>query len=1096
MNNFTLILGLDHLQRINLKTMSNSMRKNYEKILFMLLAIFSIGNALAIDQLGIAYRYNGKKQRSAIGGVYVKVATSPNGVVSNEPNGQFVLKLKGIGMGDPMGLATVTKKGMMVFNKEEVDRWSVQKKPLVLIVCDANEFQKQKDQLIAIGRSQAEKKYKQRMAKLEAQNAKNLLTLEQYYAKLDSIEKEKNNALAHMDEYADLFARIDESEIDTIAQKAVDLFKQGYIDEAITLFKKNDPIAKIKKSIRIRKQAEEMRQLADSADALAQRDIDENMKNAKAYIAALKLKNDWEEAGRVLKELADALGTFEAIGEYAEFALQQNQFTEAETYYKLCKDKIAVLVKSNPEVYEPRLAAIYITMGLIYNNTQRFNESEQMHKAALDISKRLADSNPQAHEPFLAASYISLAILYSNTQRFTESEKMYGIALKIFKRLADANPQAYEPPLATSYISLANLYSSTQRFTESEKMYGIALGIFKRLVDANPQAYEPPLATSYSSLANLYSNTQRFTESEKMYGIALDIFKRLVDANPLAYEPPLAASYISLANLYSNIQRFTESEQMYKAALEIRKRLADANPQAYEPELATSYNNLANLYMSTRRFAESEKMHKAAVEIRKRLADANPQAYEPDLAQSYNNLANLYSATQRFAESEKMHKAAVEIRKRLADANPQACEPNLAQSYHNLANLYSDTQRFTESEKMYKAALKIRKRLAEANPQAYEPDLAGSYSSLAYLYSNTQRFTESEQMYKAALEICKRLSDANPQAYEPRLADSYNNLANLYSDTQRHTESEQMYKAALEIFKRLVDANPQAYEPNLAISYNNLANLYYNTQRYTESELMHKSALEILERLADANPQAYEPNLAISYNNLADLYSDTQRYAESEQMYKAAIAIYERLYEGAPQLYQSRLAAVYYLYGMAMLNNNKHHDAIAPFERSLKLCKDLMNEETGKLLYVGNLAYLVDLYSNDKDYETAYTYNKELLPLLKTNYGEDADNWKTDYHGKLISQSFYANLLGKFEEGELHSLEALKVDSTQHLAYTNLAAAYLLQGKYQAAEKLYRQYKNEFKDGLLTDFDELAKAGVIPVERLADVEKIKKMLNE
>lgn len=109
---------------------------------------------------------------------------------------------------------------------------------------------------------------------------------------------------------------------------------------------------------------------------------------------------------------------------------------------------------------------------------------------------------------------------------------------------------------------------------------------------------------------------------------------------------------------------------------------------------------------------------------------------------------------------------------------------------------------------------------------------------------------------------------------------------------------------------------------------------------------------------------------------------------------------------------------------------------------------------------------------------------------------EDADNWKTDYHGKLISQSFYANLLGKFEEGELHSLEALKVDSTQHLAYTNLAAAYLLQGKYQAAEKLYRQYKNEFKDGLLTDFDELAKAGVIPVERLADVEKIKKMLNE
>ena len=837
-----------------------------KRFLWLLVATQCVTNALAIDQLGIAYRYNGKKQRSAIGGVYVKVATSPNGVVSNEPNGQFVLKLKGIGMGDPMGLATVTKKGMMVFNKEEVDRWSVQKKPLVLIVCDANEFQKQKDRLITIGRNQAEKRYKQKLAKLEAQNAKKQLSLDLYNAKLDSIEKEKSNALAHMDEYADLFARIDESEIDTIAQKAVDLFKQGYIDEAITLFKKNDPIAKIKKSVRIRKQAEEMRQLADSADALAQQDIDENMKNAKAYIAALKLKNDWEEAGRVLKELADALGTYEAIGEYAEFAHQQNQYAEAETYYKLCKDKIAILEKNNPEVYESRLAAICNNLGLIYSDTQRFDESEKMYKAAMEK------------------------------------------------------------------------------------------------------------------------------------------FKQLADANPLAYESGLAASYNNLANLYSITQRFTESDKMYKTALEIYKPLADSNPQAYEPNLAKSYNNLACLYYTTKHFTESEKMHKAALEIYKPLADSNPQAYEPVLAHSFNNLAALYDDTQRFAESEQMHKAALEIRKRLADANPQAYEPDLADSYINLADLYNDTQRFTESEKMNKTALEIHKRLADTNPQAYEPTLASCYNNLAILYSNTQRYAESEQMFKAVLEIRKQLAESNPQAYEPALAKSYNNLANLY------------YK--------------------------------------------------------------------------------TQRYAESEQMYKAAITIYERLYEGAPQQYQSNLAIGCYWYGMSMIHNNKHLDAIGPFERSLKLCKDMMNDEADKSLYISNLECLVNLNSNPKDYATAYTYNQELLPLLKANYGEEADKWKTDYNGGLITQSFCANLLGKFEEGELHSLEALKVDSTHHLAYTNLAAAYLLQGKYQAAEKLYRQYKSEFKDGLLTDLDELAKAGVITADRKADVEKIKKMLNE
>ena len=558
-----------------------------KRFLWLLIAALCVTNALAIDQLGIAYRYNGKKQRTPIGGVYVKVATSPNGVVSDEQNGQFVLKLDGLGMGDPLGMATVSKRGMVVFNKDEVAKWNVQKKPLVLILCDANEFQKLKDRLMAVGRNQVEKKYKQELAKLETQNDKKQLTLEQYYAKHESIDKEKMHALAHMDEYADLFARIDESEIDTVSQKAVDLFKQGHIDEAIAMFKKNEPIAKMAS---IRGKAENMRQQVDSAESLAQRDIDESMKQAKAYVEVLKYKGEWEEAGRVLKELADALGTFEAIWDYAEFARQQNQYAEAETYYKLCKDKIAPLVKTNPELYEPQLAEVSINLGKIYYCTKRFNESEQM--------------------------------------------------------------------------------------------------------------------------------------------------------------------------------------------------------------------------------------------------------------------------------------------------------------------------------------------------------------------------------------------------------------------------------------------------------------------------------------------------------------------------YKTAIAIYERLYEGAPQQYQSRLADGYYWYGMSMINSNKYHDAIDPFERSLKLCKDMMNDETGKSLYALNLSCLDVLYSKDKDYATAYSYNKELLPLLKANYEGNAATWKSEYCGKLISQSFYANVLGKFEEGELHSLEALKVDSTQHLAYTNLAAAYLLQGKYQDAEKLYRQYKNEFKEGLLSDLDELAKAGVIPSERMADVEKIKKMLNE
>ena len=107
-----------------------------------LLLIIS-AQAQTITQKGITYRYNGKKPRTFIGGVYIKPVSADNGVVSDEANGTFVMSLKNLQMGSRIGSVRVTKQGMMVFNQQAVEEWSVRKDPLCLILCDANEFQKQ-----------------------------------------------------------------------------------------------------------------------------------------------------------------------------------------------------------------------------------------------------------------------------------------------------------------------------------------------------------------------------------------------------------------------------------------------------------------------------------------------------------------------------------------------------------------------------------------------------------------------------------------------------------------------------------------------------------------------------------------------------------------------------------------------------------------------------------------------------------------------------------------------------------------------------------------------------------------------------------------
>ena len=84
----------------------------------------------------------------------------------------------------------------------------------------------------------------------------------------------------------------------------------------------------------------------------------------------------------------------------------------------------------------------------------------------------------------------------------------------------------------------------------------------------------------------------------------------------------------------------------------------------------------------------------------------------------------------------------------------------------------------------------------------------------------------------------------------------------------------------------------------------------------------------------------------------------------------------------------------------------------------------------------------------------------------------------------------------RFAESEAMYISALKINPNIHFAYTNLAAALLFQGKVEEAEKIYRQYKAELKDGFLMVFAEYEQQGVIPEEYKAEVERIKAMLNE
>lgn len=1246
------------------------MKRILNLVIFLLVAI--CGQSQTVNQKGVTYRYNGKNPRTPIGGVYIKPITAANGVVSDESSGTFTLAFDNLKMGSRIGNVRVTKQGMMVFNQQAVDEWSVRKDPLCLILCNADEFQKQKKNLIAIGESQAKKKYDKKLAELKKQNDAKQLKIDEYYNKLDSLEKEYQNALKHMAEYADVFARIDESEVDTIAQRAIELFNNGKLEESVNLFEQGNYMKKLEEALRTKKQAQSLKQAADTVEYLAEKDIEGYRKSIMAQISAYKLNNEWVKAGELLKGLADKLNDYLSISGYACYCYQQYEFDEGHSYFlkylELEKDiketdkynykslyyalaaldairypshfdtvicrlgaiytdgelQYSLLIRlaniyieenefdlleetintikqvlkrreeegvqnlngmkaqllmveaelflkksNNEEAMQKFIEAskligndadfvgnnqicwinaqikianmfirdkkfeaaeqtldctldrcnrliksqrssitqkssfysLYYTYGELYCNMKKYEQSEYMFLKSKEIIEEIAKQDTNWTSPMKGMIDIEthLSYIYRNNKRIVECEKVCLSALNRCHQLCmiDSSSVSYSY-LASTQIELAKLYQAQKRYEESERMHKEALSRFKCLAKEFPSIYDKSYAEAQTNLADLYYETKNYTEGEKLYKSSLEIQKQLIKDNYSLFIDDYVRTQINLANLYYCMQHYEESEALYNSALDIYGKLVLQNPSAYEDVLALVYSNYAILLKKTQRYVESETMWRSALDIYKRLAKSNPETFEPTLANTQNALGLLYKSIQCYAESEVMYKSALEIYERLAKSNPDNFEPDLAMIQDNLGSLYGTIQRYAESEALLKSALEIRKRLANSNPDTFEPDLSYTLSGLALLYLSTQRYAESEVNYKSALEIYERLAKSNPETFEPDFANTQDHLGLLFSITQRYAESEEMYKSASEIYERLAKSNPDDFEPDLAKTQTSLALLYSDTQNYVESEVMYKSALEIYERLSKYDTLSVEPYLAETYYNIAILYDKTQRYSECVLMYQKSRTIYAHLCEKDSLVYEKDLADCNYWLGNALMSMDRYHEAVEPFMQALKLSRKIVR--TGKdekyEIYLESLYGLSNISSCEMDYVSLYAYNDELLEILQKYFEGDMIKWMGDYVNQLISQSFYSNLLGKFGEGEQRSLEALKVDSTQHIAYTNLAAALLFQGKVKDAEELYLQYKAELKEGFLEDFAEYERLGIIPEERKKDVERIKAMLNE
>ena len=502
---------------------------------------------MAQTQQGVAYRYNGKNPRTPLGNVTISYDADKRTTISGE-NGTFALSFTGKKMGDRIGMVTVKKREMMVFNQQAVDEWSVRKEPLVLILCNADEFERQKENLINIGRREAKKKYDRQKADLEAKLKASQIKEAEYEAALDKAYEELEQLQNNIGSYADIFARIDESEIDTLALRAVDAFNKGDVEKAIQLFEQGNYIERLKKAKTLIGESKALKAQIEQAEAKAKEDSIAAISSIRAQAKAYKLNNDMEKVGPLLKVLADELNTYYDTYNYAMYCCERKKYDEAETYIKRAIDIIEV----DPEAQSPEdmymESELIVELAKIYIKQQHSDDAIPMYSRAFRIREWLAEY--EQHQRYSIRSYM----LFKQDRR---SQDLYLPPQELYMIHA----------LAQTGNELASIYFSANRYKDCENIYRRIVNGWAKQTRYFNNYGKTDAAKAIAKLADFYFNTKQFQESEKRYNKAIDIIKVDKERNKSSSKYLLANIQYNLGKTFNKEKKYEESVPVFEEAI-------------------------------------------------------------------------------------------------------------------------------------------------------------------------------------------------------------------------------------------------------------------------------------------------------------------------------------------------------------------------------------------------------------------------------------------------------------------------------------------------------------------------------------------------
>ena len=440
---------------------------------------------------------------------------------------------------------------------------------------------------------------------------------------------------------------------------------------------------------------------------------------------------------------------------------------------------------------------------------------------------------------------------------------------------------------------------------------------------------------------------------------------------------------------------------------------------------------------------------------------------------------------QQKAKNAIIKKEQITILRALADMYNVKFNPLKAeQQYDDLLRLdstdleiLSDAADFYREQHRYEKAKNIYPKII-AHPKAEPWQVALAHGQMGVLFATTgnlnkalESYTQCNRSYHTFLK-----ADSLNSFYKSNLAISYEKLGSTHTALGNLDKALKYFEQYNNLEKQLFEAYPNnvSFKNGLAISYEKLGSTHTALGNLDKALKYYEEDLNLTKQLFEAYPNnvSFKNGLAVSYYKLGDFCKNINQIKKSREYFLGAEKLWKELSVDAPQYVQ--------------------------FKRFLNIVRnDLKNLEENPIKIINNQI------RTETDTIKLYQLYTALCDTLRI-YSKKDNNYQSDFAQALNSRAWYGFFLKKFKAVESDIREGIALGTDNKYLATNLPPALLLQGKYDEALVEYQKYKDRsfgeqdivtYQDAFLDDLKAFEAAGIIPPERMEDVQRIRDMLN-